>query len=95
MRKFFVLLGRFEGISLLLLLFVAMPVKYILQVPIFVSIIGSAHGVLFLAYVALLLRMYIAEHWAIFKLVSGLVLSCVPFGTFYFESVLDKQPKKD
>ena len=48
------ILGNVEGVSYLLLLGVAMPLKYAFGLPLAVKIVGMAHGVLFLAYCALL-----------------------------------------
>ena len=48
------ILGNIEGISYLLLLGVAMPMKYYFEIPMAVKIVGMAHGVLFVAYFLLL-----------------------------------------
>ena len=53
MSKFFKIVATLEGISLLLLLFVAMPLKYIFDLPEFVRVIGMAHGLLFIGYIIL------------------------------------------
>lgn len=60
-----------EGISYLLLLCVAMPLKYFLDMPIAVKLVGWAHGVLFMAYMALL-----ALCWIRYRLPFTLVLWC-------------------
>ena len=52
------LLGNIEGISYLLLLGVAMPMKYYFEMPMAVKITGMAHGVLFVAYCILLAAMH-------------------------------------
>lgn len=85
LRATFLWIARLEGASLLLLLFVAMPLKYgagwehATQVP------GWAHGALFVAYVVLLLIVGIRERWEVVTLGLGLAASFVPFGTFAFE----------
>lgn len=72
-----------EGVSLLLLLFMAMPLKYIWDMPQFVSMIGMGHGVFFMAYVVLVLFLRDVRQWS-FGIVGFLVLlSIIPFGTFY------------
>lgn len=84
--------GRFrivafwEGISYLLLLFVAMPLKYGLGMDMVVRVVGMAHGVLFIAYVA---TLALAWHHLGTRLgwIAG-VLSLVPFGTFWLEARL-------
>lgn len=75
-----------EGISYLLLLFVAMPLKYGLGMDVAVRVVGMAHGVLFIAYVATLAlawrRLGTRMGWI------AAVLSLVPGGTFWLESRL-------
>ena|SRR5690606_29923293 len=60
-----------EGISYLLLLCVAMPLKYFLDMPMAVKVVGWAHGVLFMAYMVLL-----ALCWIRYRLPFTLVLWC-------------------
>ncbi|TPG71964.1 DUF3817 domain-containing protein [Hymenobacter nivis] len=74
-----------EGASLLLLLCVAMPLKYLAHEPAAVRIVGMAHGVLFVGYVLLLLQNTIEQRWSVGKFLLGLVLSVLPFGAFYAE----------
>jgi integral membrane protein len=85
MVKLFKYIALLEGISLLLLLFFAMPMKYIYELPMYVKVIGMAHGLLFIAYVALAVMLKIEEQWAIKKFVIVCIASIVPFGTFYVE----------
>ncbi|MBS7786868.1 DUF3817 domain-containing protein [Flavobacterium sp. CYK-55] len=75
----------FEGLSLLLLLFFAMPMKYILEQPQYVRVIGMAHGLLFIAYIGLAIFCKSEEKWSnkIFAIIC--LASVVPFGTFYIE----------
>lgn len=75
----------FEGVSLLLLLFVAMPLKYGFGWPLGVRIVGMVHGLLFLVYVALLFRCGIEQRWGGKTLLVGFIASSVPFGTFWFD----------
>lgn len=86
MTSFFRKIAFWEGISLLLLLFIAMPLKYIWDLPIYVKIVGMAHGVLFLAYVGLALWLFFKEEWKFQKFLIVLLASFIPFGTFYIES---------
>ena len=85
MVKLFKYIALLEGISLLLLLFFAMPMKYIYELPIYVKVIGMAHGLLFVVYVALALMLKIEEQWAIKKFVIVCIASIVPLGTLYVE----------
>lgn len=74
-----------EGISLLLLLFFAMPMKYLMEQKIYVQIIGMAHGILFIAYILWAILLKFSSKWN-FKLFSIVCLaSIIPFGTFYVE----------
>ena len=85
MIKFFKIVALLEGISLLLLLLFAMPMKYIFEIPIYVKIIGMAHGLLFIGYIVLAIINKIEEQWPIKKFLIICVASIVPFGTFYIE----------
>ena len=76
------ILGNVEGVSYLLLLGVAMPLKYAFGLPLAVKIVGMAHGVLFLAYCALLVPCLRKFKW---NMGFGLYLflaTLIPFGTF-------------
>lgn len=90
-------LGRFrlvailEGISYLVLLFIAMPLKYIWQMPLAVKYTGWAHGVLFVLYMVLLLLVWIELKWKFTKVLWAFIASFIPFGTF----ILDKQLKNE
>jgi len=90
-------IGRFrwiallEGISFLVLLGIAMPVKYILGFPILVKYVGWAHGLLFVLYGIGLVQCAAEYSWGFNKIVIAFVASLVPFGTFW----LDKQLKEE
>ncbi len=75
-------LGNLEGVSYLLLLGVAMPLKYIFEYPIAVKITGMAHGVLFVAYTILLLVSKFKFKWSFGFSLYLFVATLVPFGTF-------------
>jgi integral membrane protein len=77
------LIGWFEGASFLLLLGVAMPLKYIWGQPEWVRGIGMAHGVLFLAYLAAALQVTLDEQWPLKRAILVMAASLLPFGTFY------------
>ena len=83
--NWFLQVGRVEGLSLLLLFFFAMPMKYLYGDPSYVKVVGMAHGVLFVVYVALAYVVYESNRWSLKLLAWCLVLSSLPFGTFYFE----------
>jgi len=85
-EKLFILLGRLEGLSFLFLMFVAVPMKHIMGKPEMVRYGGSAHGALFLAYCLAAAALSDTQNWDKKKLRMAWILSCVPFGTFFFES---------
>lgn len=80
-----------EGISYLLLLFIAMPFKYFLNKPAMVQYIGWAHGVLFMAYAFLLLACWIRYKWKFSRVVFFFVASLLPFVPFFVEKQLKKE----
>ena len=73
-------LGRIEGYSWLLLLFVAMPLKYGLGFPIAVRIVGSLHGGLFIAFVTVLAAAFFRLGWPLKNTFLLFLTSLVPFG---------------
>ena len=87
----FLKVGFAEGVSFLILLFIAMPLKYFMAMPMPVKIAGMAHGVLFVAFCLLLLMATIKYKWSIKMAIIGFLLSFLPFGTFYLERILKKQ----
>ena len=77
------LLSLIEGMSLLILLFIAMPLKYWLHMPVFVKIVGSIHGGLFLLFVFMIIAAAIEFRWKFTTTLVLLISSIVPFGCFY------------
>ena len=74
-----------EGVSFLVLLGIAMPLKYLADQPLGVRIVGMLHGVLFVAYVALVAAFFFKRRWDFGKCAEAVVLSLLPFGTFVLE----------
>lgn len=72
-----------EGYSYLVLLFIAMPLKYILGISIAVKIAGMIHGILFVTFVLLLMQSWIEKKWTLKENILFFVATLVPFGTFY------------
>lgn len=81
----FRVVGILEGVSYLLLLFVAMPVKYLLGEPILVEFTGAAHGFLFVAYALLAVLATWRMKWPIWVPVQAFIASLLPFGTFWMD----------
>ena len=78
-------LGYTEGVSFLLLLFIAMPLKYMAGIPLAVSIVGAAHGFLFVAYVLAAMYMAWRFRWGFKVLTLAVMASVIPFGPFLLE----------
>ncbi|MGE0561952.1 MAG: DUF3817 domain-containing protein [Flavobacteriales bacterium] len=79
-----------EGISFLLLLGIAMPLKYMYGKPEMVKIVGMAHGLLFVAYILLVVVVRDQLKWNMKNTVLALAASIFPFGTFYADRKLFK-----
>lgn len=85
------LLGYLEGLSLLLLLFVAVPLKYAAGQPAMVHALGPIHGALFLWYIFQTLSIGVEQRWEFQKTTWKVLVACViPFGTFYVGRQLRK-----
>lgn len=85
MIKVFKLISYLEGISYLLILFITMPLKYMFESPEPNKVIGMAHGLLFIGYIALATLVKFEKKWS--TKVFGIVLLCsiIPFGTFWMD----------
>lgn len=84
----FRIINTLEGYSYLLLLLIAMPLKYILGCPIAVKIAGMLHGVLFIAFMFLLISASQKKHWSIKENTIFFIASLIPFGTFYTKHMI-------
>jgi integral membrane protein len=83
--------GIAEGISFILLLFIAMPLKYFAGNPVIVWYIGWVHGLLFMLYLLALITVKINLEWKFRKTAVAFLASIIPFGTL----ILDKSWRKD
>ena len=79
-------IGWAEGVSFLLLLGVAMPLKYAAGMPAAVSVVGMAHGVLFVAYVMAALHAAYAYRWPVARTGIILLASLLPAGPFIVDA---------
>lgn len=77
------LLAFIEGISFLVLLGIAMPLKYYYGKPEAVKIVGMAHGVLFVLYTINLLIIHLKLRWSYGRTFGAFIAAFIPFGTFY------------
>jgi integral membrane protein len=76
------IVGFLEGLSYLLLLGVAMPLKYIFGLPQAVQVIGMAHGILFIVFIALSAQAKFVYQWPVIKMLWLWLASLLPFGPF-------------
>jgi integral membrane protein len=83
-----------EGVSFIVLLLIAMPLKYFAGLPIAVTIIGSAHGLLFVAFLVLSwdvkTQFKMSWNW----MTRAFVASIIPFGTFYMDKFWKKEQEE-
>lgn len=86
--KWFLIIGKIEGYSYLVLLFIAMPLKYLYNTPEYVRPIGSVHGALFVAFMILLAILFFKFKMPFKKALYAFLLSLVPFGTFFLKRVV-------
>jgi len=86
-----------EGLSLLLLLFVAMPLKYIWHWPEGVQYIGAAHGGLFIFYCIWLLVATLEVKWGLKVAALVFIAAFLPFGTLVADRKIFKYyvPEKE
>jgi len=81
----FRLVAFLEGVSYLLLLFIATPIKYMFEEPKYVKLLGMPHGLLFIVYIVIAFMIKSETNWSKNQLFSVLVASVIPFGTFYID----------
>lgn len=80
-----------EGFSFLVLLFIAMPLKYLAKWPYAVTYTGWLHGVLFVLFIITLLKVWEKHSWGMGRIMGALAASLLPFGTFVLENKLKKE----
>ncbi len=82
--------GYLEGISFLLLLGLAMPLRHYFQINEPVKYIGMIHGVLFISYIVLLLSTASKVKMPLWAMPGGVISAILPFGPFIFDRMLKK-----
>ncbi|KHF38144.1 DUF3817 domain-containing protein [Halalkalibacter okhensis] len=90
MLKIFRSVSYIEGLSFLLLLGIAMPLKYMFDMPMMVTITGWIHGILFMLYFIVLAVVMFTEKWSFTKGLLAAIASVIPFGPFIFDAKLMK-----
>ena len=77
-----------EGVSYLILLGIAMPLKYAFDRPEAVRVVGMLHGVLFVAFAAALLHAHLKRSWGLGFSTKIFISSLIPLGAFWMERIL-------
>ena len=85
--KKFRLINKIEGYSFIILLFIAMPLKYGFGYPMATKIIGMMHGLLFIAFVYQLLESLREVPFSKKEALYYFILSLIPFGSFYTDKL--------
>lgn len=92
-QRWLLWVARLEGVSFLVLLGIAMPLKYLAGIPLAVRISGAIHGVLFLAFLHALWRVASQDGWPRRRTVTWLVASVVPLALFFVERDLTRRER--
>ena len=74
-----------EGVSFIILVFLAMPMKYLADDPSLVRIFGGIHGFLFVIFMILLLMVWLEKKLTFLNSVWVFISSLIPFGTFFID----------
>jgi integral membrane protein len=80
-----------EGVSFLVLLGIAMPLKYLANNPTPVKIVGWIHGLFFVLYLLALADVSRKRQWSRGRIIGALIASVVPFGTFVLDGRLRQE----
>ncbi|WOC40978.1 DUF3817 domain-containing protein [Polaribacter sp. HL-MS24] len=91
MNTIFRIVAFFEGLSYLLLLFIAVPIKYFQGDDSYVKMLGMPHGMLFMLYIIIAIMLFKPMKWSFKTLGIVLIASIIPFGTFYVDKKYLKQ----
>ena len=89
----FRIISIIEGLSYLLLVFIAMPLKYMFDYPMAVKVVGMSHGVLFILFFVALVMAMNRYKWK-FLGFQLFVYSLIPFGFILIEKIIMKSPAK-
>jgi integral membrane protein len=91
----FRLISFIEGISFLILVFIAMPLKYLAGIPLAVKIAGMTHGILFILFIIALIMAYKKYSWNNSLTFKLFVYSIIPFGFILIEKTIMKDSVKE
>lgn len=89
-------LGFLEGLSLLFLLFVAVPMKYLGNNPSLTKLIGPVHGAIFVWFLLSTLSLGVEQQWKFKTTTWKIIMACfIPFGTFYIDYLIFRNVKNN
>lgn len=77
--------GLLEAVSYLILLFIAMPLKYAWGMPLAVRVAGMVHGGLFILFCVALWRVLMNTRWPFSRAVLVFIASLLPFVPFFID----------
>ncbi|MWC29866.1 DUF3817 domain-containing protein [Paenibacillus sp. MMS18-CY102] len=89
--KWFRYISYMEGISFLVLLCIAIPLKYAADQPQMVTVTGMIHGALFAAYIVAIMVMAVLYRWGLLRIAGGILAAFLPFGPFVLERRLMRE----
>ena len=84
-----------EGVSYLVLLGIAMPLKYLADLPEAVRVIGSLHGLLTILFVLAVAHVWVARRWPVTRVLLALLASVIPLGAFALDARLRREERAD
>ncbi|MGG2199583.1 DUF3817 domain-containing protein [Paenibacillus validus] len=87
------LIGAIEGLSFLILLGIAMPLKYAFEMPQAVTTVGQLHGLFFVLYLLAIVNAAFVHRWSMGKIGLAIIAAFVPFGPFLFDLRLRKEQR--
>lgn len=87
----FRVMGFIEGASLLILLFIAMPLKYAAGIPEAVRIVGSLHGFFFILYILMIVYVTFKIRWSFIWVGSALAVAFIPFGNILLDRFIKRK----
>lgn len=77
--------GWAEGSTFLILLGIAMPLKYAYDLPQAVFVVGIAHGFLFVLYLLAIAWVTLRHRWSFGRVFVAFIVAFIPFGPFLFD----------
>ena len=87
----FRLINKIEGISFIILIFIAMPLKYSFGYPMATKVVGMMHGLLVFAFIYQIIEAKKEAGFTLKETALYSILSLIPFGSFYTDKLLARK----